>query len=58
MFAAVIFTAISIGRAGSLVPDSSKSKRAIGRILSQLERIPPIDVTSTEGIIPVKKIKK
>ncbi len=49
VYAAVIFTALSLGRASSFAPDASKAHISAARILSLLDRNPLIDSTSTEG---------
>ena len=50
VFAAVVFTALSIGRAGSFAGDATKAQTSAARITSLLKRKPRIDVTSDEGI--------
>ena len=49
VFAAVVFTSFSLGRASSFAPDATKAKLSASRILSLLERRPLIDSTSKEG---------
>ena len=49
MFAAVVFTALSIGRASSFAPDASKAQVSAGKILALLNRKPKIDTSSSEG---------
>lgn len=49
VFIAVVFTALSLGRASSFAPDATKAKISATRILSLLDRKPLIDVTNTDG---------
>lgn len=49
VFAAVVFTALSLGRASSFAPDASKAQLSASRILTLLDRVPLIDTKSTEG---------
>lgn len=53
-FAAVVFTALSVGRASSFAPDASKAKISAGRVLALLRREPAIDTTSKDGTKPVR----
>ena len=55
VFAAVIFTALSIGRASSYAPDAQKAKVAASRIFQLIQREPDIDGYSTEGEKPVSE---
>ena len=48
-FAAVVFTALSLGRASSFAPDASKAQASAARIFALLNREPPIDSTSPDG---------
>ena len=48
-FAAVVFTALSLGRASSFAPDASKAQASAARIFSLFNRQPPIDSTSPDG---------
>lgn len=50
VFAAVVFTALSIGRASSFAPDASKAQVSAAKILSLLNRKPSIDSASSEGL--------
>ena len=50
MFAAVVFTALSIGRASSFAPDASKAQVSAAKILALINRKPDIDSSSSEGI--------
>ena len=50
VFAAVVFTALSIGRASSFAPDASKAQVSAAKIISLLNRRPQIDSSSGEGI--------
>ena len=49
VFAAVVFTALSLGRASSFAPDATKAKLSATRIIALLKRRPLIDITSTQG---------
>jgi len=49
VFAAVIFTAFNLGRASSYATEAGKSRLAAARILTLLDRVPSIDVSSTDG---------
>ena len=49
VFGAVVFTALSLGRASSFAPDASKAQASASRILSLLRRKPVIDATSPDG---------
>ena len=53
-YAAVVFTALSLGRASSFAPDASKAKVSAARILHLFARKPPIDTTSPDGMKPVR----
>ena len=46
---AVVFTALSVGRASSFAPDDSKARASAARIFALLNREPPIDSTSPDG---------
>ena len=48
-FAAVVFTALSLGRASSFAPDASRAQVSAGRIFALINREPLIDSTSTDG---------
>ena len=48
-FAAVVFTAVSLGRASSFAPDASKAQASAARIFALFDRKPPIDTTSPDG---------
>lgn len=50
MFGAIVFTAMSIGRATSFAPDASKAQASAARILALINRTPKIDTFSSEGI--------
>ena len=50
VFAAVVFTALSIGRASSFAPDASKAQVSAAKIIALLNRKPQIDASSSEGI--------
>ena len=50
VFAAMVFTAMSLGRATSYTPDATKSKMAAARIMALLGRKPTSDASSTEGL--------
>ena len=50
MFAAVVFTALSLGRISSLAPDAAKSKLAAARIMGLLNRKPTMDVVGSDGL--------
>ena len=50
---AVVFTALSLGRASSFAPDASKAKASAARIFALFTREPPIDTTSPNGTKPV-----
>ena len=49
VFGAVVFTALSLGRASSFAPDASKAQASASRILFLLRRKPVIDATSPNG---------
>ena len=49
VFAAIVFTALSLGRASSFAPDATKAKVSASRILNLLDRRPLINVTSSGG---------
>ena len=53
VFAAVVFTALQLGRASSFAPDVSKAKVSAARILALLKYEPPIDTESPDGLKPV-----
>lgn len=53
VFAAVVFTALSLGRASSFAPDAQKAQLSASRILTLLAREPLIDSYSKDGLIPV-----
>ena len=53
-YAAVVFTALTLGRASSFAPDASKAQASAARILHLFERKPPIDTTSPDGMKPVR----
>ncbi len=53
VFAAVVFTALSIGRASSFAPDAQKAQLSASRIMTLLRRKPEIDGYDKEGIKPV-----
>lgn len=50
VFAAVVFTALSIGRASSFAPDASKAQVSAGKIIALLNRKSQIDAYSSEGV--------
>ena len=50
VFAAVVFTALSLGRASSFASDATKAQNSAARILKLLRRQPLIDATSKEGM--------
>ena len=52
-FAAVVFTALTLGRASSFAPDASRAQASAARILQLLKTKPQIDTTSAEGMQPV-----
>jgi hypothetical protein len=54
VFAAIIFSAFSLGRESQFAPDYGKAKLSAGRIMTLLEKEPLIDNYSTEGLKPVK----
>jgi ABC-type multidrug transport system fused ATPase/permease subunit len=49
VYAAVVFTALSIGRASSFLPDAQKAQSSASRIFNLIKRVPEIDNYSTEG---------
>ena len=49
-----MFTSLSLGRASSFAPDSSKAKTSAARIFALFARKPPIDTTSPNGMKPVR----
>ncbi|MEE6466381.1 hypothetical protein FKM82_006929, partial [Ascaphus truei] len=51
VFAAVIFSTMSVGHSSSLAPDFGKAKISARRIFQLLDRKPPIDSYSEEGDI-------
>jgi hypothetical protein len=53
VFAAIIFSAFSLGRESQFAPDYGKAKLSAGRILALLEKEPLIDNYSTKGLKPV-----
>lgn len=58
VFAAVVFTALSVGRASSFAPDLTKARVSASRILTLIRREPPIDSYSKEGLTPVSGMTK
>ena len=52
-FAAIVFTAVSLGKASSFAPDTSKAQASAARIFHLFKRQPPIDSTSPDGLQPV-----
>ena len=50
VFAAVVFTALSIGRASSFAPDASKAQVSAAKIFALINRKPQIDASSSEGL--------
>ena len=50
VFAAVVFTALSIGRASSFAPDASKAQVSAAKIIALINRKPQIDTSSSDGI--------
>ena len=50
VFAAIIFSALAIGFAGSFAPDLSKAKQAAGRVFAVLNLTPEVDAFSEDGI--------
>ena len=54
-FAAVVFTALSLGRASSFAPDASKAQVSAARIFALFNRQPPIDSTSPDGVRLVRR---
>ena len=53
VFAAVVFTALSIGRASSFAPDAQKAQLSASRIFNLVHRMPEIDNYDTDGEKPV-----
>ena len=53
VFAAVVFTALQLGRASSFAGDVSKAKVSAARIFSLLKLEPEIDSESPDGLKPV-----
>lgn len=53
MYAAVVFTALSLGRASSFAPDAQKAKVAASRVFALINRKSVTDGYSTEGDKPV-----
>ena len=53
-FAAVVFTALSLGKASSFTPDASKAQASATRVFALFNRKPPIDTTSPDGGKPVR----
>ena len=53
VYAAIVFTALSIGRASSFAPDAQKAQLSASRVLTLLKRKPEIDNYSTDGLKPV-----
>ena len=53
VLAAVVFTALQIGRASSFAGDVSKAKVSAARIISLLQQEPEIDTESPDGLKPV-----
>ena len=53
VFSAVVFTALSLGRASSFAPDAQKAQISASRILTLISRQPLIDGYSEDGIVPV-----
>ena len=48
-FAAVVFTALSLGRASSFAPDASRAQVSAARIFALFNRRPLIDSTCPDG---------
>ena len=52
-FTAIIFTAISVGRASSFTSDANRAQSSAARIFHLFKRRPAIDSTSSDGLNPV-----
>ena len=50
VFAAVVFTALSVGRASSFAPDAQKAQLSASRIMTLLNRKPEIDGYDENGM--------
>ena len=58
VYAAVVFTALSIGRTSSFAPDLTKARVSASRILALIRREPPIDSYSKDGLRLVRAVMK
>jgi hypothetical protein len=45
-----------LGQVASMTPDYAKAKQAAERVFYLLDKVPHIDVYSSEGIKPVRKV--
>ena len=58
VYAAVVFTALSVGRTSSFAPDLTKARVSASRILALIRREPPIDSYSKDGLRLVRAVMK
>ena len=49
----IIFGAMGIGETIAFAPDYTKARVAASKLFSLIDRVPPIDVASPEGLKPV-----
>ena len=57
VFSAVVFTALTMGRASSFAPDAQKAQLSAARIFNLANREPEIDNYDTDGEKMVKMVK-
>ena len=49
VFSAVVFTALSVGRASSFASDAAKAQLSATKIVGLLKRTPLVDISSKDG---------
>ena len=55
-YAAIVFTALTLGRASSVAPDINKARVSAFQILALIRRNPEIDSYSNDGLQPVREL--
>ena len=53
-YAAVVFTALTLGRASSVAPDINKARASACQIFALIRRNPEIDSYRNDGLQPVR----
>ena len=54
VFGAIVFGAMGMGQGNAFVPDYAKAKAAAARIFDIIDHQPEINVSSTQGLTPVR----